>query len=162
MKRAFFIIPSSITSWRLPSISVGSLRARTRRNFILESCKGNSALPPKPFGHLKIQWDPAPVTVTVTMTHTIWTPRPPEPLPGNGGRAFGDGKPMHALSRSSAHHTAPFKHCRSSSNLPETYWLLSNVFSWCCHMSTIFHSHPRLRKIQHFLSQIQSFMLSFM
>ena len=50
-----------VTLWRLPSIFVGSLslglRTRTRRNSILESCKGHSTLPPKPFSHLKTQRD---------------------------------------------------------------------------------------------------------
>ena len=32
-------------------------QARTRRNCILESCKGDSTLPPEPFGHLNNQRD---------------------------------------------------------------------------------------------------------
>ena len=112
-----------ITLWLLLPVYVGSLRARTRRNSIVESCKGHSTLPPKPFGHLKNQRD-----THYMNTHNLC------------GSAFGNGETMRSF-RIFSHHTAPFKHWRPSSNLPETYWLLSNVLCWC-HMSTIFHSHP--------------------
>ena len=112
-----------ITLWRLLPVYVGSLRARTRRNSIVESCTGHSTLPPKPFGHLKLN-----------ETYTTWTPTTSvAALSGMAKRC--------ALLESSANHRAPFKHWRPSSNLPGTYWLLSNVLCWC-HMSTIFHSHP--------------------
>ena len=57
----------------------------------------------QPFGHLKIIWD----------THYMNN----QNLSGN---VFENGKPMCSLSESSAHYRAPFKHCRPSSDLPET------------------------------------------
>ena len=52
-KRPFFIIRLSL--WCPSSISVGSLRARTRGNSTLVISKGSSTLPTKPFSHLKTQ-----------------------------------------------------------------------------------------------------------
>ena len=127
-KRPFYIIHATL--WRLPPAAVGSLRARTRRNSILESSKGHSTLPPKPFSHLKINERPSRGTL---YKHPVSPTTSVAALSGKVNRC--------ALSESSAHHRAPFKHCRPSSNLPETCWLLSNFLCWC-HMSTMFHSHP--------------------
>ena len=56
--------------------SVGSLRAQTRRNYILESCKGNSTLPPKPFCHLKTQRDTQYMNTLSLCGRAFWNGEP--------------------------------------------------------------------------------------
>ena len=69
--------------------SVGSLRAQTRRNSILASCKGHSTLPTKPFGHLKTQRERHYMN-----THNLC------------GSAFGNGEPMRSFRIFSSSHSS--------------------------------------------------------
>ena len=129
-----------VTLWRLPPVYVGSLRARTRRNSIVESCKGHSTLPTKPFSHLKTQWD-----LHYMNTHNLC------------GSAFGNGE---ALFENLQLITGLLL---STGDLVQTYqepigYSVMFFVDAICQQYFI----PILQKIQHFLSHKQSFMFSFM
>ena len=146
-KRAFFIM--CVTLWHLPPVYVGSLRARTtgRRNSILESCKGSSTLPPKPFRPFR--------SLKNSVRHKLY--EHPQPLwqsirEWRTDALFQNLQLITLLQGPS-----------STADLVQTYqkpigYQVMFFVDAICQQYFI----PILRKFHHFLSQIQSFMFSFM
>ena len=123
MRFFYNVCPSMARHWRLPPIFVVPSGLKPGG---FPSWKVAKGIPPCHLSHS--------ATSKLNETHTTWTST-------TSVAALSGMAKQCAISESSANHRAPFQHRRPSSNLPETYWLLSNVLCWC-HMSTIFHAHP--------------------